>query len=105
MKDIFISICMLVSFLCLPLLAYAESPDPPTSKLEQLKSILPSFEHTTFMADSDCPDIVIVDLRNVPGFSQLDDLTICGAADTLSLIIYSGALGDIKGFELSLIHI
>jgi len=102
MKGIFISICMLVGFLCLPLLAYAESPDPPISKLAQLKKISPNLESTAFMNNSDCPDIVIVDLRSVPGFSQLDDLTICGAADTLSLIIYSGALGDIKGFEMEL---
>ena len=52
------------------------------------------------MGSSECPDIEIIDLRGIPRFSQLDDLTMCGAADTLSLIIYSGVLGDIKGFEM-----
>lgn len=49
-----------------------------------------------------CPDIDIIDLRNVPGFAQLDDLNICGTADTLSFMIFTGDLGQIKGFELTL---
>ena len=95
-------------FLCLfiislPFIGHTTSLDPPSYKLKQLKKIIPNFEQPTFMGQQDCPDIVIVDLRNVPNFSQLNDLTVCGAADTLSLIIYSGALGDIKGFEMELI--
>jgi len=50
----------------------------------------------------DCPDIEIIDLRNVPGFAQLDDLTICGATDTLSFMIFTGDPGQVKGFELTL---
>ena len=97
-----IRLFLLITIISLPLLSYAISIDPPVDKLKQLKKIIPNFEQPTFMGQQDCPDIVMVDLRNIPGFSQLNDLTVCGASDTLSLIIYSGALGDIKGFEMEL---
>ncbi len=101
MKSYFVYLSIFIGSICLPLFGNATS-DPPSDKLEQLKKIFPNFDQPTFMDNSDCPDIEIVDLRNIPGFSQLDDLTVCGAADTLSLIIYSGALGDIKGFAMEL---
>ena len=43
---------------------------------------------------SDCPEIEVIELNNIPGFAQTDELMICGASDTLAFLIY-----------LSLIHI
>ena len=51
---------------------------------------------------SQCPDIEIVDLRNVPGYAQFDDLSVCGEPDTLSFIVYTGDPGSVLGFELEL---
>lgn len=53
-------------------------------------------------SSSVCPDIEIIDLRNVAGFAQLNDLTICGATDTLSFMVFTGDPGEVKGFELTL---
>jgi len=47
-----------------------------------------------------CVDIEIVDLRGVLGYAQFDDLIVCGEADTLSFIVYSGEPDRILGFEL-----
>ena len=49
-----------------------------------------------------CPEIKIIDLRNVPGYAQFDEMSMCGAADTLSAIIYTGDPGTVLGFELEL---
>jgi len=49
-----------------------------------------------------CPEIKIIDLRNVPGYAQFNEMSICGSADTLSAIIYSGDPGTVLGFELEL---
>jgi len=49
-----------------------------------------------------CPDIDFIDLRNVPGYPQIDDITSCGAADTLSMIIFTGDPGEIVGFEFEI---
>ena len=54
------------------------------------------------MPPDDCADIEIIDLRNVPGFPQFDDVNKCGQADTLSFIIFTGDPGEIQGFELTL---
>ena len=102
MSKYFVNLSIIIGIVFLPLTSYAESPDPPSSKLEQLKRIFPNFEQLNFMANSDCPDIDFIDLRNVPGYPQIDDLNVCGAADTLSMIIFTGDPGDIKGFEFEI---
>ncbi len=50
----------------------------------------------------DCADIEFIDLRDVPGYPQLDDITKCGAADTLSMIIFTSDPGTVSGFEFEL---
>ena len=50
----------------------------------------------------DCANIEFIDLRDVPGYAQLDDLTKCGAADTLSMIIFTSDPGIVTGFEFEL---
>ena len=49
-----------------------------------------------------CPTIDFVDLRNVPGYAQFDNMSVCGDADTLSMIIYTGDPGTVLGFEFEL---
>ena len=49
-----------------------------------------------------CPTIDIVDLRGVPGYAQFDEMSLCGEADTLALIIYTGDPGTVLGFEFEL---
>jgi hypothetical protein len=57
---------------------------------------------TLTMPISDCPDVEFIDLRNVSGYPQIDNVTACGAADTLSMIIFTGDLGEISGFEFEI---
>ncbi len=71
-------------------------------KVNRIKSVKPNFELPSFMPTGSCPDIEVIDLRNVAGFSQIDDLTVCGAADTLSFMLFTGDPGQILGFELRL---
>ena len=54
------------------------------------------------MVAGGCADIEFIDLRDVPGYPQLDDITKCGAADTLSMIIFTSDPGTISGFEFEL---
>ena len=85
----------------------------PNEVVDLIKNNNPETEEFPFstMPMDDCPDIEIIDLRNVAGYPQINDLSVCGSADTLSMIIFTGDAGDIKGFEfeidfpLSLIHI
>ena len=56
----------------------------------------------SLIASEDCPDLEFIDLRNVPGYPQIDDITACGAADTLSMIIFTGDPGQINGFEFEI---
>ncbi len=71
-------------------------------KVNQLKSIKPDFELPAFMMTGSCPDVEVIDLRNVAGFPQIEDLTVCGAADTLAFMLFTGDPGEIKGFQLRL---
>ena len=48
-----------------------------------------------------CPTIQFVDLRGTPGFPQTDDLNVCGEPDTLSILIFTDAPGQVKGFEFT----
>ena len=56
----------------------------------------------SFSLSAQCADVEIVDLRGVPGYAQFDDLNVCGIADTLSFIVFSGDPGRIAGFELEI---
>lgn len=60
------------------------------------------FKPNSMMPTSECPEIEFIDLRNVPGYPQIDDVTVCGAADTLSMIIFTGGAGEISGFEFEI---
>ena len=73
-----------------------------TIQLQQLKKVKPDYSPNTLLSNATCPNVDIIDLRNVPNFPQLNDLTQCGDTDTLSLIIFSGDVGQIKGFELEI---
>lgn len=53
------------------------------------------------MAISQCPTIQFVDLRGTPGFPQTDDLNVCGEPDTLSILMFTDAPGQIAGFEFT----
>ncbi len=97
-----VRLILFITIIGFPLVVHAASSDPPTSKLAQLKKIFPNFEQATFMGSTDCPDIEFIDLRNVPGYPQIDDVNVCGAADTLSMIIFTGDPGDVKGFEFEI---
>ena len=55
----------------------------------------------TSEAFSQCPTIQFVDLRGTPGFPQTDDLNVCGEPDTLSILIFTDAPGDVRGFEFT----
>ena len=75
--------------------------------LSRLKKFFVSFvllglSLLTFEAQAQCADIDIVDLRGVAGFPQLDDLSVCGDADTLSFIVFTGDPGIVRGFSLEL---
>jgi len=62
----------------------------------------PMNQDISVMMVGECPDIEIIDLRNVAGYPQIDDLNVCGAADTLSLIIFNGDPGTIANFEFEI---
>ena len=53
--------------------------------------------------NAQCPVIQIEDLRGVIGFPQFDNTSQCGAPDTLSLLIFTDAPGDILGFDLTVL--
>jgi len=72
-----------------------------TTKKQQVQALVENVV-LAMPGSSNCPDIDIIDLRNVAGFAQLDDLNICGDTDTLSFMIFTGDPGQIKGFELTL---
>ena len=55
----------------------------------------------SFSLSAQCPVIQIEDLRGVIGFPQFDNTSQCGAPDTLSLLIFTDAPGDILGFDLT----
>jgi len=78
--------------------ALSQSGNLDKTKFQESKAnFLPTFLPST----DNCADIEIIDLRNIAGFPQTDDLTVCGAADTLSFIVFTGDLGTIRGFELT----
>ncbi len=62
---------------------------------------LMSFLFSTSLS-AQCPDVEIIPLQDVPGYPQFDQVNLCGDADTLSFIIYSGDPGRIVGCELQL---
>ena len=51
--------------------------------------------------NAQCPTIQFVDLRGTPGFPQTDDLNVCGDPDTLSILMFTDAPGQIAGFEFT----
>ncbi len=48
-----------------------------------------------------CPEIEVIELNNIPGFAQTDELMICGASDTLAFLIYIEETGNISGTQMS----
>ena len=51
---------------------------------------------------SGCPEIEVIELNNIPGFAQTDELMVCGAADTLAFLIYIEEPGNISGTQMSI---
>ena len=49
-----------------------------------------------------CPVIQFEDLRGVIGFPQFDNTSQCGDPDTLSILVFTDAPGEILGFDLQL---
>ncbi len=104
MKKSFTSLVKRTSFL-LPSFGFSTTATEKTrfgmglSKLRLLSCLL----LLTFceMGWAQCPNIQIVDLRDVPGFPQANNLNVCGEPDTLSLLIFTDDPGEIKGFEMT----
>jgi len=78
----------------------------PTSKNEFQQFIKDKQKDKLFlgslMTSDKCAEIEFIDLRGVPGYPQIDDVTTCGAADTLSMIIFTGDFGEVNGFEFEI---
>jgi len=53
-------------------------------------------------ANAQCPDIQVIELLDVPGFAQTDELVVCGKADTLAFLIYIEEAGNISGTQMTL---
>ncbi len=49
----------------------------------------------------DCDLIEVYDLRFVPGFAQTDSLVVCGAPDTLALLIFTASADPLQGLTLT----
>jgi len=60
-----------------------------------------TFILSCFVTYSQCPVIQFQDLRGVIGFPQFDNTSQCGDADTLSVLIFTDAPGEILGFDLT----
>ena len=60
------------------------------------------FGFSTLANAQTCPDLQIVDMRGVPNFAQTDDLAVCGAADTLALLIFTDDPGEISNMKMTL---
>ena len=56
-----------------------------------------------FDLNAQCPVIQFEDLRGTIGFPQFDNTSQCGDPDTLSLLIFTDAPGDILGFDLTVL--
>ena len=37
----------------------------------------------------ECPDLAFASLQGIAGFPQVNDLSLCGAADTVSILVYN----------------
>jgi len=57
---------------------------------------------STAKAQAQCPDIQVIELLDVPGFAQTDDLVVCGVPDTLAFLIYIEEAGEISGTQMTL---
>ena len=51
---------------------------------------------------SQCPNIQVIELLDVPGFAQTDELVVCGRPDTLSLLLFIEEAGQISGTQMTL---
>jgi len=48
-----------------------------------------------------CPEIQVVELLGIPGFSETDEIVICGKPDTLAYLIYIEEPGEISGTQMT----
>ena len=53
------------------------------------------------MPTSTCPQIQVIELLGIPGFSETDELVICGVPDTLAYIIFIEEPGNISGTQMT----
>jgi len=54
-----------------------------------------------FSVKAQCDYLEVLDLKGVPGFSQLDLLNVCGDADTLGVLVYTLAPDLIKSVQIT----
>ena len=53
------------------------------------------------MPSSTCPEIQVMELSGIPGFSKTNELVICGAPDTLAFLIFIEEPGNISGTQMT----
>ena len=54
------------------------------------------------MAENDlCPEIQVLELQGIPGFSETDELVVCGAPDSLAFLIFIDEPGNISGTQMT----
>ncbi len=81
---------------------YDEYSKAKTSLIDHIKSVKGIENAASRMSSDGCPNIQIVDLREVAGFPQADNLNVCGNPDTLSFLIFTDDPGVVDGFEMTL---
>lgn len=75
---------------------------------QKKKEIFESFKlkkNTTYLCDpgtpDPCPTMEVLELLGIPGFSQTDELVVCGREDTLAFLIYIEEPGEVSGTQMT----
>ncbi len=55
----------------------------------------------TVQVNAQCNNVEFYDLRGVPGFAQTDNLTVCGEADTLALLVFTDSEDPLYNAKLT----
>ena len=51
---------------------------------------------------SACPNMEVLELLGTPGFSETDELVVCGKPDTLAFLIYIEEPGNVSGTQMTI---
>jgi len=70
--------------------------------LERYRQVKRRTQRSLFRAGAECPSIEVIELNDVPGFAQTDNLTMCGTPDTIAYLIYIEEPGTISGTQMSM---